>query len=788
MDPTSLPLHDAVRERYINYAMSVITSRALPDVRDGLKPVQRRILYAMYINLKLTPDARYRKSAAVVGEVMAKYHPHGDSSIYEAMVRMAQDFSMLHPLVDGQGNFGSVDGDNAAAMRYTEVLLRPIAIELLSELKQQTVPFRPTYDGQHSEPVLLPAQFPNVLVNGVEGIAVGMATRIPPHNLREVIDACVHLIDHPEADVASLAKKVKAPDFPTGGEITSGADDLLAVYTNGQGPVRVRGTWEREQKGRKHYIIVKSVPYAVTKSEWVEKVGRAISERRLPQLTDIRDESTDEVRVVLELRAAEDAEPAMAWLFKHTDLQTQFNVNLTVLTPTDNPHVGAPARLNLRELLRYWLDFRCETVLKRTQFEIAELQKRIHVLEGYAVVFPILDEVIRIIRASEGKRDAAERLMDRFGLDDEQVDAILELRLYRLARLEINLILDELAEKRAASDKLRQQLGTGSILASNVALWQVVRDELNDIRKQHGVARRTALSGAAAPEPAYSENAYIVQEDTIVVLTRDGYLKRQGSLTGIDKVRVREGDSVSWALRASTVSTVTFLTSAGSAYTLRVDTIPATTGHGDPVQKLFALGDKEKVIAVVSHDPRQLPPPDPSVVWADADAPLPHLVAVSSQGRIARLSLGLFAEVSTKNGRRYMRLEDPRPDGTRDVVMNAWVTTGAGSVCVASLYGNVLAFPMAEVGVLKGAGRGLVAITLGETDSVYAVEPSSDPKAGLSVLTALGREEIVTFARYGGKRGARGRSLFKRGNFAAWKRGPDVRLGKPAEKSTEGEN
>ncbi len=783
MDPTSLPLQDAVRERYINYAMSVITSRALPDLRDGLKPVQRRILYAMHTNLKLDPSARYRKSAAVVGEVMAKYHPHGDSAIYEAMVRMAQDFSLLHPLVDGQGNFGSIDGDNAAAMRYTEVRLRPIAMELLTELKQQTVPFRPTYDGQHSEPVVLPAQFPNVLVNGVEGIAVGMATRIPPHNLREIIDACVYLIDHPEADIAALARRVKGPDFPTGGEITSGADELLAVYTNGQGPVKVRGTWEREQKGRKHYVIVKSVPYAVTKSEWVEKVGRAISERRLPQLTDIRDESTDEVRVVLELRAPEDAEPTMAWLYKHTDLQTQFNVNLTVLTPTDNPEVGAPARLNLLELLRHWLDFRCETIRKRTMFEISELQKRIHTLEGFAIVFPILDEVIRIIRASEGKRDAAERLMDRFGLDDEQVDAILELRLYRLARLEINLIMDELAEKKGQAEKL------AAILASNTALWQVVRDELNDIRKQHGVARRTTFAGAnSAPEPAYSEHAYIVQEDTIVVLTRDGYLKRQGSLTGIDKVRVREGDSVGWALRASTVSTITFLTSAGSAYTLRVDSIPPTTGHGDPVQKTFALGDKEKVIAVVSHDPRQLPPADPTVQWTDADAPLPHLVAVSTQGRIARLSLALFADVSTKNGRRFMRLDEPRADGTRDSVLNAWVTTGGGNVCVASLFGNVLAFPMAEVGVLKGAGRGLTAITLNDTDSVFAVEPTPDAKVGLSVLTVLGREEIVTYARYAGKRAARGKSLFKRGNFAMWKRSPDVRLGKPADKPTDGEN
>ena len=784
MDPIELPLDEAVRERYINYALSVITSRALPDVRDGLKPVQRRILYAMYVNLKLTPDARYRKSAAVVGEVMAKYHPHGDSAIYEAMVRMAQDFSLLHPLVDGQGNFGSVDGDNAAAMRYTEVRLQPIAIELLSEIKQQTVPFRPTYDGQHSEPVLLPAQFPNVLVNGVEGIAVGMATRIPPYNLREVIDACVYLIDHPEASVADLVRKVKAPDFPTAGEITSSPEELLAVYTDGRGPVKTRGTWEREQKGRKHYVVVKSIPYGLCKSDWVALIGGAISDRKLPQLVDVRDESTDEMRVVLELRAPEDADAAVAWLYKHTDFQKSFHVNLTMLVPTANPEIGAPAELDLRETLRYWLDFRCDTVRKRTLFDIAELEKRIHILDGFAIVFPILDEVIRIIRASEGKRDAAERLMARFGLDDEQVEAILELRLYRLARLEINLILEELAEKRAEAAKL------GAIIATTAALWQKVRDELLDIRKQHGVARRTVISSAApASEPAYSEHAYIVQEDTIVVVSQGGYIKRQGSVTGVDKIRVREGDSVGWALRASTVSTLTILTNLGAAYTLRVDSILPTTGFGDPVQKSFAFSDKESVIAVISHDPRQLPAVNPAVALDPEDAAHPHLVAVSSHGRVVRLGLGMFADVSTKNGRRFMRLEEgPGATGVpRDSVLNAWVTVGTGHVCVASLFGNVLTFPMAEVGVLKGAGKGLVAMTLADTDSVFAVEPALDPKVGLTVYTALGREEAVTPSRYPGKRAGKGRNLFKRGHFAIWKRAPDIRLGKAAAGTNEKE-
>lgn len=771
MDPTvdAVALHEATRQRYIHYALSVITSRALPDVRDGLKPVQRRILYAMFHNLRLTPEARYRKSAAVVGEVMAKYHPHGDSAIYEAMVRMAQDFSLLHPLVDGQGNFGSIDGDSAAAMRYTEARLRPVAMELLTELRQRVVPFRPTYDGQTFEPVVLPAQLPHLLVNGVEGIAVGMATRIPPHNLREVIDACVCLIDRPEADVDELCRKVRAPDFPTGGEIVSGADELREMYREGQGPVKLRGTWEREQKGRKHHVVITSVPYGVNKAELVEKIAGLIREKKLPQLTDVRDESTDVIRVVCELRAPEDAEPAMAYLYKHTALQTLFHVNLTCLVPTENPEIGAPERLNLREVLRHWLDFRCETVRKRLEFELGELRSRIHILEGFAKIFEVLDEVIRIIRASEGKRDAAERLMSRFGLDDEQVEAILELKLYRLARLEIHLILEELGEKRAEADRIN------AILSSTAALWDLVRTELLEIRKQHGEARRTRLA-TDAPEPAYQADAYIVQEDTVVLVTRDGWVRRQGTVTALDKVRVREGDSIGWAVRASTVSTVTFLSSLGTAYVLRVDALPATTGFGEPIQKFFQFADGEHVVGVVSNDPRNVPViSEEARARATEDEPAPpHVVAVSKSGRVVRMPLANHAEVSTRAGRRYMKVDE---DG--DAVIAAYVSDGTEQICLASVEGNVLTFPVAEAGVLKSAGKGVTAIKLKDTDRVFAFELSTAPDRGPEVLTALGRAEVVRPAKYRGARAARGQQLFRRGYFAQWKREPEVKLGPP---------
>ncbi len=774
MEPTEIdvPLLDAARTRYLNYALSVITARALPDVRDGLKPVQRRILYAMHHNLHLSPDSRYKKCAAIVGEVLGKYHPHGDSSVYEALVRMAQDFSLLHPLVDGQGNFGSIDGDNAAAYRYTEARLRPIAIELLGELAQKTVPFKPTFDGQNFEPVVLPAQFPHLLVNGVEGIAVGMATRIPPHNLREILDACLHLLEHPDADVRALCRIVKAPDFPTGGEITSGADELRAVYEDGQGPVRVRATWETEQKGRKHHVVVTSVPYGVIKADVVETIGELIRERKVPQLTDVRDESTTDVRVVLELRSPDDAEAAMAYLYKHTPLATQFNVNLTCLVPTEHPEICTPSRLDLRSVLVHWLEFRRETVRRRLSWELSELDRRIHILDGFARVFDVLDEMIRIIRASDGKRDAAEQLMTRFDLDDVQVEAILEMKLYKLARLEIHLIVEERAEKRAAAERIR------GILASHEALTGVVRQELSDIRTQHGVARRTRLA-AETPAPAYVEQAYIVDEDAIVVVTRGGWIKRQGTVTSVDKVRVREGDTIGWCLRASTRSSITLLTNRGGAYTLGVDTIQATTGHGEPIGRHFALGDGETVVGVVSHDPRNLPGVGAAAPAGslEDEPPPPYLVGVSAHGRIVRMPASLHTEASNRNGRRFMRLED----GSDDVLVAAYASDGTEHVCIASKEGNVLTFVTAEAPLVRAAGKGTLAVKLRDEDRVFAVELSTDPAAGPLVLTALGREEIVRPGKYAGSRGARGQALFRRGYFALWKRPAEIRLGKTAD-------
>jgi DNA gyrase subunit A len=765
---TPLPLAQAARQRYLRYALSVIKSRALPDVRDGLKPVQRRILYTMFHNLHLTPEARYRKCAAIVGEVMGKYHPHGDSAIYEAMVRMAQPFSLLHPLVDGQGNFGSIDGDNAAAMRYTEAKLRPIAVELLAELKQKTVEMRPTYDGQHFEPIVVPAQFPNLLVNGSEGIAVGMATSIPPHNLRETIDACLLLLADADTPIAQLCKKVKGPDLPTGGEIVTPVGELRQMYELGSGTVRVRGTWEAEQKGRKHYVIVNSVPYGVNKAKVVESIGELIAAKKVPQLTDVRDESTDVVRVVLELRQAGDENAAMAFLFKHTRLEELLHVNMTALVPTDNPDAAAPEKLDLKRMLQHWLHFRVETVRRRTEFELGQLRERIHILEGLAKIFDCLDEAIRIIRASEGRRDAQEKLMLRFDLDDVQADAILALTLYKLARLEILIIQEELEEKRAAAELL------SGILASREKLRDLVRSELEGIRKQYGEPRRTLVGTEAAPM-AYSEEAYLVEEDAVVVVTRDGWVKRQGTITGVEKVRVREGDSIGWALRTTTRHTLTVFTSQGSAYTLRVETLPATTGYGEPIQKFFAFADGERVVGVLSHDPRNLPAaPAQAALPLGDDPPPPYFIAVSQHGKVVRLPIALVADVSNRNGRAVMKL-----DADGDLVVAAYPSTGDEQVCLASVQGNVLTFPANEIPVLRGAGKGVMAMKLRPDDRVLAYELHTDKATGPLVLTQLGREETVNSRRFAGARADRGAQLFRRGYFALWKRPPELLLGKP---------
>ncbi len=754
-----IPLYETARDRYLNYALSVITSRALPDIRDGLKPVQRRILYAMYANLRLYPEARHRKSAAVVGEVMGKYHPHGDTAIYDAMVRMAQDFSLRAPLVDGQGNFGSLDGDSPAAMRYTEVKLRPLAITLLEEIRRQTVDFRPNFDGSLNEPVVLPAQYPNLLVNGATGIAVGMATNIPPHNLKEVISAAIHLIGSPDARTSTLVNKyVPAPDFPTGGRILNDPESLLQIYEQGEGPVEIRGEFEMEGKSR---AIITSIPYGVTKSSLIESIADHIMRGRVPQLVDIRDESTETVRIVLELKRGANSEAAMAYLFKHTPLQIRFHVNMTCLLPNAGTDVCTPSKVNLKTILKQFLAFRLEVVTRRLQHELEQLEKRIHVLRGFEKVFDALDEAIRIIRSSENKADAAQRLMHRFKLDDVQADAILEIKLYKLSRMEIDAIRQELEEKEARAADIRD------LLDDEDARWKLVREELKKVRSTFSDERRTVVGGPDR-KLEYSEEDYIVDEDVAVIVTRDGWVKRQRSYTDLSSIRVREGDEIGWVLPGSTRSSICFLSSYGKAYTLRIDELPSTTGHGDPVQKLFDFSDRERVVGVVSMDDRVLPEvasdhSESTDLFGDetsADPDGPHIVAVSSAGLAVRIPASGFEEPSTKNGRMYMRLAKGQ------VVVAAYISAGDENVCLASRGGNVLIFPVSQISVVKTAAKGVIAMRLSKGDELIGFALSSAARQGLEVETSRGRREVVRTTKFSvANRGNKGRAIIKRGGI-----------------------
>jgi DNA gyrase subunit A len=775
-------LAEATRTRYLNYALSVITSRALPDVRDGLKPVQRRILYAMWHDLHVAADGRYIKCAAVVGEVMKSYHPHGDQSIYDALVRMAQPFSLRHPLVEGYGNFGSIDGDPPAAMRYTECRLTPIAQELLSELRDQTVDYRPNYASTTDEPVVLPAQFPNLLVNGASGIAVGMATNIPPHNLKEVCAALVTLLDNRELPLEKLLRHIHGPDFPTGGVILNTPDEIRQVYATGQGAIKLRGTYEKDPE-KANTVLITSIPYGIEKDALVQRIGELIGKGQVPQLTNVKDLSTEDVRISLELRPGSNADAALAYLFKNTPLQTNFNVNLTCLLPSAGAEVAVPDRLDLRSILQHFLDFRLEIVTRRLRHELETLLQRIHILEGFAIVFDNLDEAIRIIRASDGKADASPKLIARFKLSEAQADAILETKLYRLGKLEIKDILDELARKRGRAAEIE------ALLADEPSRWKIIRGELKEIARAYGDERRTRVEGP--PEAVeYRAEDYIIDEDSWVIVTRDGWTKRQKSFTDVASIRVRDDDRVGWIYRARARQTLTLFTDRGVAYTLRVNDIAMTTGHGDPIQKLFAFEDNEHIVSVLCHDPRCLPEPGdvpqtpPSMVQGMLDGepgqavgnghvdgaqaglpPPPYGLALTAGGKVLRFALALLAGVSTRKGRAVVRLDPAVRD---DLVVGVEATDGTENVCLATRSARVLIFPVTEANVVSGAAKGVTGIKLDAKDRVIGFALANKMREGLTVRTSRGATQIIRATKYPVTgRGGRGYAILQRGSLDA---------------------
>jgi DNA gyrase subunit A len=754
-DGSTVALHEAAQARYLNYALSVITARALPDVRDGLKPVQRRILYTMW-QQNLTADVKHRKCAKVVGDVMGNYHPHGDSAIYETLVRMAQSFSLRYPLVDGSGNFGSLDGDGAAAMRYTECRLARLSDEMLEEIDQSTVHFRPNYDGTKSEPVVLPARVPNLLVNGATGIAVGMATSIPPHNLGEVCTALIKLLDNPELTTPQLCRWVKGPDFPTGGQILNTPDELKEIYKTGSGAIRLRATWEVGEPTRAgHTIFVTSIPYALDKSTVIERIAEIVVGRKLPPLVDVKDVSTDDVRIELTVKREADPKMVMAYLFRHTPLQTNFPVNLTCLIPTENPEVGRPERCELKTILWHFLHFRLEVVTARLEHELAALGKRIHILEGFAKVFDALDEILRIIRKSDGKSDAAAKIMARFALDADQTDAILELKIYRLARLEILVITNELADKRKRARQI------GALLGDDDSRWAIVREELESIQKTYGNAKvdpRRSLIETAATEVEYSADDFIVEEDNVVILTRDGWMKRQKEVKDLATTRLREGDQVMAVLAGSTRATAVFLTNFGIAYSCRIVDVPASTGYGEPIQRLFKFRDGERVVGALSLDARVTP----NITPAAEGQPAPvHAVAVTTDGYALRFNLDGFVEPSTRAGRRYAR----PADGVE--VVSVAAIDGSETMIVATQQARAVLCPVVEINYLAGPGRGVILIKLtGDDDRVLGFVASRGDRDLMVVETTRGAEQTISTGKYEVTgRGGRGRELLQRGGF-----------------------
>ena len=748
-------LSSEAQRLYLNYALSVITSRALPDVRDGLKPVQRRILYAMHHELHLGADSKPVKCARIVGDVIGKYHPHGDSAVYDALVRLAQDWVMRAPLVRGQGNFGSIDGDSPAAFRYTEARLERISAELLVELSSKTVDVRPTYDATRFEPTVLPARYPNLLVNGAQGIAVGMATSIPPHNLGEVVDALNALIADSSLSLARILQKIKGPDFPTGGELVSTRAELKAVYANGHGSLKLRGEWKTEKRRGGLQIVITSIPYALEKRALVEKIADVIVSKKLPSLVDVRDESTQEIRVVLEIKKGADPNLVMAYLMKHTPLQGNVAVNLTCLVPTGEVDVCTPERLDLKSILQHFLDFRFEILTRRLRHELNKLKERLHVLEGFESVFDALDEILRIIRKSEGKKDAAQKIMKRFDLDEVQTDAILELKLYRLARLEILIIRKEADEKRKAIKRIE------GLLRGRKKRWEVVRNELSEVKKAYADRRRTRIVTDDA-EPEFSEADFIVDEDATVIVTADGWVKRQSTVKDLATTRLKKDDRVLACIAGSTRAPVAFFSSKGHCYVTRIADVSASTGYGDPIQKVFKFDDGESVVGALSFDPRALVIPAEEEFYEDGVPCPPYGVAVTRLGLAFRFPLFGHREPSTRSGRKFARLKP----GDAVIAVFAQEEQDEGYIIVAATDGHAIAVDLEDLTVLAGPGRGTMLIKLASGVELLTAKLVPSLRSGSVVVrTSKGKKYELFAESLVATRGGRGRAVVKRSNF-----------------------
>jgi topoisomerase-4 subunit A len=715
------PLTEALSRRYLAYALSTITQRALPDVRDGLKPVHRRLLYAMRL-LRLDPETSAKKSARVVGDVIGKYHPHGDVAVYDALVRLAQDFAQRYRLIDGQGNFGNIDGDNAAAMRYTECRLTEAAQLLLDGIDEDAVDFRPTYDGEEEEPVVLPAGFPNLLANGSSGIAVGMATSIPPHNAAELIDACLAILAAPGIATADLMQHVQGPDFPTGGVIVEPRPALMETYETGRGGVRLRARWVREDTGRGLWrVVVTEIPYQVKKADLVEQLASLIEAKKAPLLGDVRDESAEDVRLVLEPRARTvEPEVLMESLFKLSDLETRFPVNMNVL----DAH-GAPRVMGLKAALTAFLAHRREVLVRRSRFRLAKIEQRLHILDGLLIVFLNLDEVIRIVRFEDGPK---ERLIEALTLTDIQAEAILNTRLRQLARLE------EMELRREHAGLAEERDGIQALLGSEAEQWKLVAVGLRGVRKILGPdtsvgARRSTFESAPAIDATSALEAFVAREPITVILSERGWIRAaRGRVDDPSTLTFKEGDKLAFAVSAETTDKLLIFASDGRFFTLACDKLPSARGHGEPLRLMVDLEDRVGILAVFPHraGSRRL---------------------VASAGGYGFLLREEEAIAFRKAGKQVLNVDD----GAAAVCIEA----KGDQLAVVGDNAKILIFPMAELPEMS-RGKGVKLQSYREGGLRDAITFSG--AEGLAWTDAAGRIRILPeWREWLGKRAAAGR-------------------------------
>ena len=736
---------DEIEKSFLDYSMSVIVARAIPDLRDGLKPVHRRILYSMYES-GYTPDKQYKKCARVVGDVMGKYHPHGDSSIYEALVRMAQDFSYRYMLIDGHGNFGNMDGDGAAAYRYTESRLAKISLELLRDINKNTVDFDLNFDESLEEPQVLPSRFPNILVNGTMGIAVGMATNIPPHNLGEVIDGCVAYIDNPDIDTDGLMQYIKGPDFPTGA-IILGNSGIKKAYETGKGTITIRAKAEIEEEGNKHRIVITEIPYGVNTLELKKRIGELVRDKILDGIADYHEETNLEngIKIVITLKKDANGSVVLNNLYKHTQLQTTFGINLLML---DN---RTPKTLGLKSIISKYIDFQREVIIRRTRFELDKAEKRVHILEGYKIALDNIDEVIRIIKESKADSEAKEKLMSKFGFSEIQTDNILELKLRRLTGLEREKIEEELNALHIEIDRLR------GILADDNKVLAIIKEEMLEIKDKYGDERRTKIDMTAVD--FIEDESLIPEENILVVLTHNGYIKRTTSDTfksqnrggvGIKGMSTNDEDFVEHMINLSTHDYVLFFTNKGKVYRLKGYEIPeySRQSKGIPIVNLLQVEKEEKVNAVIN---------------INNEDDYKYLLFATMQGIVKKTLISEFANIRN-SGKICITLRDD------DELIDVKKTNGDNLVLLGSDAGRMVKFNEDEIRVMGRTASGVRGINLEESKCICCEIVNEEDLILLVTEKGYGKQTYVREFRQT-KRGSKGVKALnitdKNGNLVA---------------------